>query len=346
MTRLDAVGRVVLGHFPTPIEPLPRLSAHLGGPTILVKRDDATGLGLGGNKARKLEFLVAEALREGADTLVTVGGFQSNHCRQTAAAAARYGLACDLVLTAGHHSSPDFEANGNVLLDRLFGATLHWVGQVEDKAPELERVAAELRAAGRRPYVIPAGGSSPLGALGYAAGARELAAQLGGNEPACIVHSTGSGGTQAGLLLGIELAGRQWPVIGVSCGGRSAVLEAKISGLIRAAGDLVGIGHPASAASVVVDDGFVGPAYGAVTDGMLEAVALCARLEGLLLDPVYTGKAMAGLIAMIRRKRFGKDDTVLFLHTGGSPALFGYRGEIQAGIAGVRAQPHLSPPGA
>ena len=319
-------------HSPTPLEPLSRLSAHLGGPTILAKRDDCTGLALGGNKTRKLEFILGEAIAAGADTLVTAGGVQSNHCRQTAAAAARHGLKCELVLSRNVASNhPEYDRTGNVLLDRIFGAGLNFVPRDIDWATELEKVAEAVRRRGGKPFVIPIGGSTPTGALGYVGCAQEIQQQAAamGIVVDAVVHCSGSGGTQSGLLVGLRGSGI--PVIGISCAGS----KAEIGGLVldlanRAAAKL---GHPPdfTAAQVEVVDDYVGAGYGVPTPGMIEAVDLCARLEGLLIDPVYTGKAMSGLIGLVRSGRFKPTDTVVFVHTGGVPALFAYEDILTAG---------------
>jgi L-cysteate sulfo-lyase len=318
-------------HSPTPLEPLPRLSAALGGPTLLVKRDDCTGLALGGNKTRKLEFLVADALAMGTDTLVTAGSVQSNHCRQTAAAAARHDLRCELVLARKVASNnPEYERTGNVLLDRMFGAALNFVGRDADFPTELEIVAHAVRERGRHPYVIPIGGSTAVGALGYVACGQELlrqAADLGVAIDA-VVHCSGSGGTQAGLLNG--LAGSGVPVIGVSCAAPATEIKATVLALAHATASKLASAARFTPADVEVVDDYIGPDYGVPTPEMLEALDLCARLEGLLLDPVYTGKAMAGLIGMVRGGRFRSTDTVVFIHTGGVPALFAYEDTLTA----------------
>jgi L-cysteate sulfo-lyase len=324
--QLARFARARFCHLPTALEALPRLSAELGGPQILVKRDDATGLAFGGNKTRKLEFLIGAALAEGADTLVTAGRVQSNHCRQTAAAAARHGLACALVLqrrVAWNH--PDYERGGNVLLDRLASAACHLVERGADLAAELERVAGELRARGRRPFLIPVGGSTPIGALGYVAAGLELLTQAFalGRPIDAVVHASGSGGTQAGLLVALEGLGAEVPVIGISVSEPKAELEATVAELAERTAALLGSAAPPRAA-VEVQGGYIGADYGQPTPGMREAVRLCARLEGLFLDPVYTGKAMAGLIDLVRAGRFARDQSTVFVHTGGTPALFTY----------------------
>lgn len=305
--------RLSLAHLPTPVEPLDRLSAWLGGPRVLVKRDDQTGLALGGNKARKLEFLCGEALASGCDTLVTGGGSQSNHARMTAAAANRLGLECHLAI-AGSPSGP---ATGNLLLDRLLGAHLHFTGErgYYETETAITELSHRLAAEGRRPYPIPIGGASVTGALAYVAAADELLAQL--SEPVdWIVLADGSGGTHAGLLAGL---GGEVRVLGVDVGTRPD-LDRRVSELALAAASAGARKTPPPEA--VIDHTRFGPGYGKPTPECFEALSATARLEGLILDPVYTSKAMAGLIAWVRAGRFGAGDTVLFWHTGGAPALF------------------------
>ena len=302
-----------LAHGPTPIEPLDRLADWLGGPRLLVKRDDQTGLALGGNKARKLEHLCAEALDRSCDTLVTGGGPQSNHCRMTAAAANRLGLECHLALAG---PAPE-RATGNLLLDHLLGAHVHPTGAREyyEIEASIDALADELRAAGRRPYAIPVGGASVTGALGYLDAARELTGQL--DEPVdWIVVADGSGGTHAGLLAGLD---GPTCILGVDVGTRPD-LDERVPEL--AAATAAATGRPTPAALVHIDHTRFGAGYGKPTPECLEAIRAAARLEGLILDPVYTGKAMAGLIGWVREGRLTGDHTVLFWHTGGAPALF------------------------
>lgn len=326
MIRIDRK-RLSIGLAPTPVEHLERLSRHLGGPQIYMKRDDYTGFALGGNKVRKLEFLVAEALDQGADTLVTVGGVQSNHCRQTAAVAARFGLRCHLVLTEGALDTPDFNHNGNVLLDRLTGAVLHFVGNVPDRQAALTAVCDEVRSGGGRPHAIPLGGSSALGSLGYIAALQEMRGQVALADFSAIVVTTGSGGTHAGLAAGLAVLGHPTGLIGISCAATAAVNRPRIAALSREVLDLLDH-RDIPTPEIEVDEDNIGEGYGKITDGGLEAIRLCAALEGIFLDPVYTGKAMAGLIGMIRAGRFAPRSKVLFIHTGGSPALFGYRADL------------------
>ena len=302
-----------LAHRPTPLEPLHRLTDWLGGPRLLVKRDDQTGLALGGNKARKLEHLCAEALALGCDTLVTGGGPQSNHCRMTAAAANRLGLACHLALAG----SPDGPPTGNLLLDHLLGAHLHATGAREyyEIEASIEAVADGVRAGGGRPYAIPVGGASVTGAIGYVDAARELAGQL--TEPVdWIVLADGSGGTHAGLLAGLDGPAS---VLGIDVGTRPD-LDERVPEL--AVATAAALGRPAPSGDVHIDHTRFGAGYGKPTPECLEAIRATARFEGLILDPVYTGKAMAGLIGWAREGRLTDRHTVLFWHTGGAPALF------------------------
>lgn len=327
---LDRFPRARFCHTPTPLEPMVRLSRELDGPRLFVKRDDCTGLAFGGNKTRKLEFLLAEAVEAGADTLVTAGGVQSNHCRQTAAAAARHGLGCELVLLRNvARNTPGYDRTGNVLLDRLFGARLHFVPGDADTTAELERVAQSVRALGRRPYVIPVGGSTPTGALGYVACGQEILEQEAalGLRVDAVVHCTGSGATQAGLLLGLSESGSRIAVIGISVAEPRVVIEARVYELMRATAGRLAL-EPPGRDRVEVLDSYVGPGYGLPTEAMREAVDLCGRLEGLLLDPVYSGKALAGLIGLVRQGRFLSEATVVFIHTGGTPALFAYESAV------------------
>lgn len=317
-----------LAQLPTPLEPLPRLSAELGGPRLWVKRDDQTGLAMGGNKVRKLEYLLADAREQHADVVLTTGATQSNHCRQTAAAAARLGLDCELLL---EHRFPewgdDYQHGGNIQLDRLFGATVLDFEKGTDTIAEMDRRADELRGQGRTPYVVPLGGSSVVGALGYRTAAVEILRQAAnrGFSPREIVHATASGGTQAGLVAGLAIKRSEVPLLGISAGAEDAYLAPIVRGLAEGVFEHIGIERTLGAHAVVIDDAHVGEGYGVPTEAMHEAVTLCARLEGLLLDPVYSGKAMAGLIHHVRAGRYTADDDVVFIHTGGTPALFAYR---------------------
>ena len=325
MTRIP---HVPLAQLPTPLEPLPRLSAELGGPRIWVKRDDQTGLAMGGNKVRKLEYLLAEARELGADIVLTTGATQSNHCRQTAAAAARLGLDCELLI---EHRFPDwsddYQHGGNLQLDRLLGASVLDFDRGTDTTVEMERRADELRAEGRTPYIVPLGGSNVVGALGYRTAAVEILRQADerGFEPNEIVHATASGGTQAGLVAGLAIKRSEVPLLGISAGAAESYLGPIVRSLAEGVFAHIGIERSLGPHAVVIDDSHVGEAYGIPTEEMHEAVTLCARFEGLLLDPVYSGKAMAGLVHHVRAGRWSADDDVVFIHTGGTPALFAYR---------------------
>jgi D-cysteine desulfhydrase len=313
---------------PTPLEPLRHLSAALGGPEIWIKRDDLLGLAAGGNKTRKLEFLVAEALAQGADTLITVGAVQSNHCRLTLAAAAKEGLKCRLVLEERVAGSYDKTASGNNFLFDLLGVEAVKVFPAgTDLAAEMQTVADELSATGRKGYVIPGGGSNPLGALGYVACAEEILSQSFDQGVAFdrMVCASGSAGTHAGLLVGLTGANAQLPLTGINVRRPREEQEGNVHALAVATAALLGLEVPIERRSVVALADWVGPGYSLPTPEMIEAVRMLASLEGVLLDPVYTGKAMAGLIGLARQGAFAKGQRVLFLHTGGSPALYAYQ---------------------
>jgi len=319
--------RIRLGHYPTPLEPMHNLSRHLGGPAIWIKRDDCTGLSTGGNKTRKLEFLMAEAVEQGADTVVTQGATQSNHARQTAAAAAKLGLACHILLEdRTGYSEPAYVHNGNVLLDRLHGATVSKRPGGADMQAEMEALADELRERGRKPYVIPGGGSNPVGALGYVNAALELVYQAGdqGLRIDRVVHATGSAGTQAGLVTGLRATSSGIPVLGIGVRAPKEKQEANVLALAERTAELVGAPGVVRREDVTAECGYVGQGYGLPTQAMVEAVRLVAEKEGILLDPVYTGKGMAGLIDLVTRGEFDRKENLVFLHTGGSAALFGY----------------------
>ena len=326
--RLDSFPRVPLCHRPTPLEAMPRLSRHLGGPQLFIKRDDCTGLAIGGNKTRKLEYLMGEAVAKGATTIITVGGVQSNHARQTAAAAARLGLACELILPRVVPSqSADYESSGNVLLDRLLGAKVHITDDAEQSQEVIKKIMASVEAEGGSVYFIPSGGSTPLGALGYVEAAFELDRQASAKELNIdyLVVASSTGGTQAGLLTGLTALGNRTEVIGVTVYNPAEMLVPGIKELAAGTSLLLEMDEHAAGKKVRVEEGYLGEGYGLPTKGMIEAVSLTATLEGVLLDPVYTGKAMAGLIDMIRAGQFEEQDNVVFLHTGGVPALFPYR---------------------
>ncbi len=312
----------------TPLEKLDRLSAVLGGPDIYIKRDDLLGLAGGGNKTRKLEFLVADALAKGCDTLMTVGAVQSNHCRLTLAAAVKEGLKCQLLLEQRVAKSYDPQASGNNFLYRLLGVeTVCVVDAGTNLAATMQQMADALAKQGRKAYVIPGGGSNPLGALGYVACAEEILAQSFqmGVRIDHIVCASGSAGTHAGLINGLVGNNSQIPLTGINVRRTREEQEPMVHKLAEETAALLGIrgGIPREAITALGD--WVGPGYSLPTPAMVEAVQMLARVEGILLDPVYTGKAMAGLIALVRQGHFKKGEHVLFVHTGGSPALYAYQ---------------------
>lgn len=307
--------KVQLADLPTPVEVLPRLSDYLNGPRILVKRDDQTGLAFGGNKARKLELLVADAQSRQARTLITAGAVQSNHCRQTAAAAARYGFDCILVLTG----EAPAQFSGNLFLDRLLGAEIVWSTKAE-REHTLEDVFDEAKSAGRNPYLIPYGGSNAIGATAYAYAIKELIQQQ--VHPDWVVVASSSGGTQAGMVVGSSLLDFQGKILGISIDQDAQSLSQRIASLANEISALLGEKLVFTAEDILVNDHYLGEGYGVMGDAELEAIELFARHEGLLLDPVYTGRAAAGLIGLIRSGYFPRDSSVLFWHTGGTPALF------------------------
>ncbi|MDC0947806.1 D-cysteine desulfhydrase [Gammaproteobacteria bacterium] len=319
--------RVFLAHLPTPLERLDRLSAELGGPEIWIKRDDCTGLSTGGNKTRKLEFLMAEAALEDADLVMTQGAIQSNHARQTAAFSAKLGMACHLLLEDRTGSAnPNYQHNGNVLLDHLHGATTERRSAGIDMNAEMEIVANAFRADGRRVYTIPGGGSNATGALGYANCALEMMTQFNDRALAVdhIVHATGSAGTQAGLIVGLKAINAGIPLLGIGVRAARPKQEENVFSLAQLTAEKLGCPGVVERQDVVANTDYVGEGYGIPTDSGLEAIRLFAELEGILLDPVYSAKGAAGLIDLIRKGRFGRGERVVFLHTGGSAALFGY----------------------
>lgn len=319
---LDALPRIRIAHLPTPIEPLPQLSATLGGPELWIKRDDQTGLATGGNKARKLDYLLAQALAADANCVITAGSTQSNHARQTAAGAARCGLGAHLVIYTPD-GAPPAERTGNLMLMELLGATIHWTTEHAPYANTIAQVEADLTNTGQSPYVIPYGGSSPYGMLGYANAMREFAAQARGLEPFdAHIFATSSGGTQAGMLLGVHLARLpDVPLVGISVDEPAASLTARVIDLTRRSANLLGMDWKPDPAQVLINDSYLGGGYAVVGEPEREAIQLMARHEGILLDPVYTGRAFAGLIDLIRRGEFIAGQRVLFWHTGGYAAL-------------------------
>ena len=319
--------RVTLGHLPTPLEPMDRLSEELGGPRLWVKRDDCTGLSSGGNKTRKLEYLMADAVEQGADTIITQGATQSNHARQTAAAAAKLGMGCHILLEDRTGSNdPSYIMNGNVLLDRLHGADVSKRPGGADMNAEMEVLASDLTKAGKTPYVIPGGGSNPIGALGYVNCARELTEQAvqAGLKIDALVHATGSSGTQAGLVAGLAALESDIHLLGIGVRAPKAKQEGMVHDLAVRTSTYMGKGTEIARDSVRANCDYVGAGYGIATKGMIDALKLLARTEGLLFDPVYSGKGLDGLIDQIRKGYFDGMSNVVFLHTGGSVALFGY----------------------
>lgn len=320
--QIDLPARVELGYFPTPVARLERLESLLGGPQIFIKRDDLSGLALGGNKTRKLEYILADALAQGCDAVVTAGAAQSNHCRQTAAAAARLQLECHLVLGG----SAPAQAGGNLLLDELLGARIHWAGE-HRKGEDIPALCAKLRAAGKNPYPVPYGGSNELGACAFVRALQELEGQLDTQKLSHIFFASSSGGTHAGLMLGKAICGRDYTIAGINIDKDEAgalPFGRAIVELANRGSRFLGAGVEFGAADLVLEDNYVGEGYGIVGELEREAISLLARHEGILLDPVYTGRAMGAMIDLVRRGRLGREDRVLFWHTGGTPALFAY----------------------
>jgi L-cysteate sulfo-lyase len=319
--------RIRCGHWPTPLEPMLNLSSKLGGPALWVKRDDCTGLSTGGNKTRKLEYLLADALAKSADTVITQGAVQSNHARQTAALCAKLNLTCHILLEDRTGFKDDsYRLNGNVLLDRLHGATVSSRPAGANMQAEMEAFAESLQAKGKKPYVIPGGGSNPIGALGYVNAALEITHQINGMglKATHLVLATGSAGTHAGLVAGLKILNSPLKVIGFGVRAPKEKQEQMVYDLACKTASMLGYEGIVQRDDVFADCNYVGAGYGLPTEGMVEAVKMLAQTEGLLFDPVYTGKGLSGLIDWVRHDRFTKDDTVIFLHTGGSAALFGY----------------------
>jgi L-cysteate sulfo-lyase len=331
---LTSFPRVPLAHLPTPLELLPNLTKHLGGPEIWVKRDDCTGLATGGNKTRKLEFSMGEALEKGADTIITVGAVQSNHVRQTAAAACKLGMKCE-VLLEHRVSDPSelYRTSGNVLLDRIFGANLREFEKGADFDAAMDDVAEEVRTSGGVPYIVPGGASNPVGALGYVGCGEELLQQFEEQNLKIdhLVTATGSAGTHGGLAVGLRASGSDLPILGIGVNAPQDVQEERVFNLACETAELVGKPGCVTREDIVADCNYIGPGYGEPTEGMNEAVLMLARQEGLLFDPVYSGKALAGMIDYVREGRFGSDDKIVFLHTGGSAGLFAYADNLQLG---------------
>lgn len=332
--QLARIPRVRLGHLSTPLEPMPRLSQALGGPELWIKRDDCTGLATGGNKTRKLEFLMAEAQAQGADIVVTQGATQSNHARQTAAAAAKLGMDCHILLEDRVQTSDsEYYYNGNVFLDRLHGASVEAYPAGLDMNAQALEAGERLRAQGRKPYVIPGGGSNATGALGYVLCAQELAQQTTEMGLAFdhLVLATGSAGTQAGLAVGLKLFNLDINMLGIGVRVPQPQQEANVLRLAQATAARLGQAELVQAADIRANCDYVGEGYGKPTPAGLEAIELFARHEGILLDPVYSAKGASGLIDLIRQGHFKRGERVVFLHTGGAVALFGYTAAFDYG---------------
>ena len=332
--------KLSFAHLPTPLEPLDRLSAHLGGANIWIKRDDQTGLATGGNKTRKLEYLLAEAQANGAQTIITCGAPQSNHCRQTAAAAAKCGYRCILVLSG----DPPAKMTGNLLLDELLGAEIVW-SHAETRETVMQRMYAQEQAAGNTPYLIPLGGSNRVGAAGYAAAVQELADQLNSPLPSDatpdrrgvrgegfsrILFASSSGGTHAGLAVGAKAMLPNTEVLGLSVDEPLEVLKSNVARIANETAAWLGLPFTFAPADISANADYIGAGYALMGDREHETIRLLARLEGILVDPVYTGKALGGLIDLIRKGAIGKDERVLFWHTGGGPALFAYGDQLMS----------------
>jgi L-cysteate sulfo-lyase len=328
--RLARFPRLGLATLPTPLEPMKRLTAHLGGPRLWVKREDATGLGFGGNKLRKLDYVLHEAIAGGADTIVSGGVVQSNSQRQVAAAAAKLGLPCHLAVYHGRLAppTPEYETSGNAFLNRLFGAHLHDVPWTGDRNAAIRTLVDDFKAKGRKPYFVPYGVSNALGAVAYTTTIAEIEAQAAklNFAPAAIVHCSGSAGTQAGLVAGAAVAMPATRIVGIDIDAEPARVRFDVVTFAREASDLLEIPFDETAVEVVA--GHAGPAYGVPHAATIEAIRLAGQLEALALDPVYSGKGLAGLIALVRQGRWREDEDVIFVHTGGAPALFAYQGVL------------------
>lgn len=325
--KLSAFPRLGLAQLPTPLEPMKRLTDYLGGPRLWVKREDASGIGFGGNKLRKLDYLLPEALSSGADTIVSGGVVQSNSQRQVAAVAAKLGLACHLAVYHGRVEPPtlEYKTSGNAFLNRLFGAQLHDVPWTGDRNAAIRELVSELEAKGRKPYLVPYGASSVLGAIGYATTIVEIESQSAalGCRAVAIVHCSGSAGTQAGLVVGASIALPNVRIVGIDIDAEPDRVRADVVTLAREASDLLDVSF--DEASVEIVAGLAGAAYGVPHAATIEAIRLAGRLEAVSLDPVYSGKALAGLIALIHEGRWRKNEDVVFVHTGGAPSLFAYQ---------------------
>lgn len=329
---LSRFPRLDIAHLPTPLEPLKNLSRILGGPNIWIKRDDCTGLAGGGNKTRKLEFLMADAVKRKADSVITQGATQSNHARQTAALAAKLGMECHILLedrTQMH--DVDYNYNGNVLLNQLFNAKLQKFPAGTDMNTTMVSLAEKLTSNGKTPYIIPGGGSNPIGALGYVNAAQEILFQANNMQLKVdhVVHATGSAGTQAGLVAGFCGTNSMIPVLGIGVRAEKTIQEENVFNLALNTLEFLGITNALAREDVVANCDYVGNGYGIPDSRTMQAIELFARTEGILLDPVYSGKGAAGLIDLIHRGHFSKDDNIVFIHTGGAQGLFGYREAFQ-----------------
>ena len=324
MNMLEKFQRIKLGHFPTPIEHLKSITNYLGGPNIFIKRDDCTGLATGGNKTRKLEFLIPDAIKNKAELIVTVGAVQSNHARQTAAACALIGLKCLIILEQRLKDPPEsYMKSGNVFLDKLFGAEIKVCPQNEDVTKYSEKLIKDLKSKGTNVYFIPGGGSNPVGALGYVECLNEIIKENEKYNFTQIVHATGSAGTQAGLLAGKKYFNCNIPVTGICVRHKKDIQVDKVYMEAKNTCEKLNC-NILDKSDVIVYDEYIGSGYGEPTEGMIEATKLLARKEAILLDPVYSGKAFAGLIGLIKNKKFTKNDNVLFIHTGGAVSLSAY----------------------
>ena len=322
---LEKFKRIKLGHFPTPIEPLKNISQFLGGPNIFIKRDDCTSLSTGGNKTRKLEFLIPDAMKNKAELVVTIGAVQSNHARQTAAACTLMGLKCLIILEQRLKDPPDAYMNsGNIFLDKLFGADIKLCPRSENILEYSSKVIEDLKSKGTNVYFIPGGGSNSIGALGYVECLNEIIRENNKYNFSQIIHATGSSGTQAGLLAGKKYFNCNIPVTGISVRYDKTTQEKKVYALAKETCEMLQC-NILDKSEVVAYDEYIGSGYGEPTEGMIEATKLLARKEAILLDPVYSGKGFAGLIGLIKNKKFTKDDNVLFIHTGGAVSLFAYQ---------------------
>ena len=321
---LEKFERIKLGHFPTPIEYLKNISTYLGGPNIFIKRDDCTGLATGGNKTRKLEFLMPDAIKKKAEIVVTIGAVQSNHARQTAAACAYLGLKCLIILEQRLKDPPEAYMNsGNIFLDKLFGADVKICPKNEDILKYSEKIIETIKSKGVKVYFIPGGGSNPIGALGYVECFNEIIKVNNKYNFSQIVHATGSAGTQAGLLAGKKYFNSNIPIIGICVRYDKVTQEAKVYDEAKKTCEKLQCSI-LEKSEVIAYDEYVGTGYGEPTEGMIEATKLLAQKEAILLDPVYSGKGFAGLIGLIRNKKFTKNDNVLFIHTGGAVSLSAY----------------------